>query len=145
MNKEHYIWENQEFRKDPYRLPDDYFHSFPERIMDRIRNQQSENMAKPTRFIQPWMAWVSSIAAILVLGWFGVRSFYWKPLQEVRFQEQIALVVYYYGNELNEGKLAGYFIDNDIELSNQSIGEVDALIQMEPDLAEEFIFESVGY
>jgi hypothetical protein len=145
MNKENYIWENQEFRKNPYRVPDEYFASFPDRIMDRIMDEQIDESVNYKRLLKPWMAWASSIAAVLIIGWFGVRSFYWKPLQEVRLQEQIALVVDYYGNELNEGRLAGYLIDNNIEVHNTTESEVNALIQMEPDLAEEFIFESVGF
>jgi hypothetical protein len=146
MNNENYIWENDRFRKDPYKVPEGYFEGFPDRLMDRL-NQSSSLQTTPEkhRMIRPWMAWVSGIAAIIVLGWFGVRNFYWKPLQEVRFQENITLFVDYYGEELHEGELAGFIEDNKIDFTKSSSNEMNELIQIEPDLAEEYIFESVGF
>ena len=90
------------------------------------------------------MVWVSGIAAVLVLGWFGLRTFYLKPLQEVRFQENITLFVDYYGEELHEGQLAGFLEDNKIDLKRQTTTDVNEIIQMDPDLAEEYVYESVG-
>jgi hypothetical protein len=146
MNNENYIWENDRFRKDPYKVPEGYFEGFADRLMDRL-NQSDTLLPAPDkrRMIRPWMAWVSGIAAIMVFGLFGVRNYYWKPLQEVRFQENIALFVDYYGEELHEGELAGFFEDNKIDLTRSSSNEVNELIQIEPDLAEEYIFESVGF
>ena len=146
MNNENYIWENDRFRKDPYKVPEGYFEGFPDRLMDRL-NQSGTlvSTSEKQRMIRPWMAWVSGIAAVMVLGWFGVRNFYWKPLQEVHFQENITLFVDYYGEELHEGELAGFLEDNKIDLTKSTSNEVNVLIQIEPDLAEEYIFESVGF
>ena len=144
MATEKNIWESDQFRKDPYKVPDGYFVEFPDRMMARIN--QSVILAAPSkvRIFRPWMTWVSGIAAILVLGWFGVRTFYWKPMQEVRFQENIALFVDFYGEELHEGDLAGYIEDNNIDVLKQSATEVNEMIQIEPDQAEEYIMESIG-
>jgi hypothetical protein len=91
------------------------------------------------------MAWVSGAAALIIVGWMGIRNYYWMPLQENRFQESIALMVDYYGEELHEGELAGYFEDNRIEVLGQGAADMMQVIQIEPDMAEEYIYESVGY
>jgi hypothetical protein len=145
MDTEKYIWENDRFRKNPYQVPDGYFAGFPDRMMDRLNKEVV--LATPTskRIFSPWMAWVSGIAAILVLGWFGVRTFYLKPLQEVRFQENVALFVDFYGEELHEGDLASYIEENKIDILKTSAIEVNELIQIEPDQAEEYILESIGF
>jgi len=145
MNKEKYIWEEDRFRKDPFLVPDGYFAGFPGRMMERMNRAGTDMTSEKPRLIKPWMVWVSGIAAVLVIGWFGIRTYYWKPLQEVRFQENIALFVDFYGEELHEGQLAGYFEGNKIELKLRTASEVNELIQIDPDLAEEYIYQSVGF
>ncbi|MCX6226798.1 MAG: hypothetical protein NTV01_18970 [Bacteroidia bacterium] len=145
MDEEKYIWENSRFRKDPYTMPDGYLAGFPDRMMERLMQPVNFKTPEHRRAIRPWMAWVSGIAAVLVVGWFGARTYYWKPLQEVRFQENIELFVDFYGGELHEGELAGYMEENKIDLKGQSTSEVNELIQIDPNLAEEYIYESVGF
>ncbi len=145
MNIEKNIWESEPFRKNPYQVPDGYFAGFPDRMMERLNKDVILAVPQNKRIFRPWMAWVSGIAAILVIGWFGVRTFYWNPLQEVRFQENIALFVDFYGEELHEGDLAGYIEDNKIDLIKQPSADVNELIQIEPDQAEEYIMESIGF
>ncbi len=145
MNKEKNIWEDNRFRKDPYKVPEGYFAGFPDRMMERLSQSALVVHTEKHRLLRPWMAWVSGIAAVLVIGWFGIRTYYWKPLQEVRFQEDIALFADFYGEELHEGQLAGFFEDNKIDIIKQATTEVNELIQIEPDLAEEYIYESVGF
>lgn len=144
MEKEKFNWEFDRFRKDPYMLPDGYFEGFADRMMERLKQPIPVMIPEHRRIIRPWMAWVSGVAAVLVFGWFGVRNLYLKPLQEVRFQESIALFVDYCGGELHEGQLAGYFEDNKIEVKGQATSDVNELIEIDPDLAEEYIYESVG-
>jgi hypothetical protein len=145
MSQDKYIWENDQFRKDPFAVPEGYFAGFPDRMMERIHEADLVVEPARVRILRPWMAWVSGIAAVLVIGWFGIRTFYQKPLQEVTIQENIALFVDFYGEELHEGELAGFIEDHEIDLKKQSDVEVNDLIQMEPDLAEEYIFESIGF
>jgi len=145
MNKENYIWENEGFRKDAFKVPDGYFAGFPDRMMEKLNQPVPVLTLQRRRLIRPWMAWVSGIAAIFIIGWFGFHNFYLKPLQEVRFQENISLFVDYYGGELHEGQLAGYFEENSIDIIKEASTEVNELIQIEPDLAEEYIYESVGF
>jgi hypothetical protein len=144
MNKDKYIWEVDRFRKDPYKVPEGYFDNFPDRMMERIN--QSGAVVHPGRISmnRSWIVWASGIAAVMVIGWFGFRNYYWKPLQEERFQENIALFVDFYGEELHEGQLAGYFEDNKIDLAKQATSDWSELVQIDPDLAEEYIYESVG-
>jgi len=145
VNKEKYIWEGNRFRKDPYKVPEGYFEDFPDRMMEQLNQAIMIKPMENRRLMRPWMAWVSGIAAVLVIGWFGIRTYYWQPLQEVRFQENIALFIDFYGEELHEGQLAGYFEDNKIDVKKQATTEVNEFIQLEPDLAEEYIYESVGF
>lgn len=145
MDKEKYIWENDRFRKDPYQVPDGYFAGFTERMMERVKQEPVIMTVERRRLIRPWMAWISGVAAVLLLGWFGLRTFYFKPMQEVRLQESIALFVDFYGQELHEGDLAGYIEDNKIDVLNKTSTEIDEMIQIEPDQAEEYIMESIGF
>lgn len=145
MKTKNYFWEDEQYRKDQYTVPEGYFAGFPDRMMERLTQEVSIEPLKKQRLIKPWMAWVSGIAAAIIIGWFGVRAYYWEPLQEVRFQENIALFVDFYGAEFHEGQLAGYMEDNKIDLKKQVSAEVNELIQMDPDLAEEYIYQSVGF
>lgn len=145
MDQEKFIWENDRFRKDPYHVPDGYFEGFTDRIMDRLKEDGSFVSQSKPRALRPWMAWVTGVAAVLAIGWFGIRTYYWKPLQEVRFQESISLFVDFFGEELHEGQLAGFFEDNKIDVKIQSTTEVNELIQIDPNLAEEYIYESIGF
>lgn len=145
MNNENFIWDNDRYRKDPYRLPEGYFASFPDRMMERMNQPDTLSNTEGRKLIRPWMAWASGIAALLITGWFGFRMYYWNPMQEERFQENIALLVDYYGEELHEGKLASYLEDNKIDLAKQATTDINELLQIEPDLAEQYIFESVGF
>jgi len=145
MNTNKNILEDIRDGKDPFKVPEDYFMNFPDRMMERINHSDIQVPVSRKRILRPWMAWVSGIAAVLVIGWFGLGNYYFKPLQEDRFQEGIALFVDYYGGELHEGQLAGYIEENKIELTDQSALVENALIQIEPGLAEEYIYESVGF
>lgn len=145
MNKENYIWENDRFRKDPYQVPEGYFAEFPDRMMDRIDLEMKKSSGAAKHLLRPWMAWVSGVAAFLVFGWFGIRTFYIQPLQETRYQEDISMLVEFYSQELHEGQLASYFADNKIDLELQSQEDASFIIQIDPDLAEEYIYESVGF
>jgi hypothetical protein len=144
MNKGKNIWEEEGFRKNPYKVPESYFAGFPDRMMQRLSLAASDEPVKRGKILRPWMAWASGIAAILAIGWFGIRTYYWKPLQEARFQERIALFVDFYGEELHEGSIAEFITDNNIVMSEQVQVNVDELVQTEPDLAEEYVYESLG-
>ncbi len=145
MDNNKYIWENDRFNKNPFKVPDGYFEGFPDRMLELLNQEVISAEAEKRRFIRPWMAWVSGVAAVLMLGWFGVRTYYWKPLQEVRYQENVAMFVDFYGEELHEGDLAGYIVDNKIDILKPAATEVNELIQIEPDQAEEYILESIGF
>ncbi len=145
MNKENFIWEKDGFNKNPYSVPDGYFAGFADRMMEQLMDPEVAAVRDKRRLIRPWMAWVSGIAAVLLVGWFGMQTLFVKPVNEASIQENIALMVDYYGEELHEGDLAGYFEDNKIDYKGQASIEVNALIQFEPNLAEEYIFESVGF
>lgn len=140
-----YNWENDRFQKDPFRVPDGYFAGFQDRMMDRIHQEKPDMEVVKGRLVKPWMVWISGIAAALVIGWFGIRTYYLTPLYELRFQEEIALMVDYYGEELHEGQLAGFLTDNKIEVGTTEATEVDEFIQIDPDLAEQYIYESIGF
>jgi hypothetical protein len=144
MSEDKFIWEEGGFRKDPYRLPDGYFTEFTGKMMDRVQHEAAVG-PHPRRILRPWIAWISGAAAILVIGWMGIRAYYWKPLQEVRFQESIALMVDYYGEELHEGELAGFFEENKIMMKGQGTADMLEVIQIEPDMAEQYIYESIGF
>ena len=144
MNMEKYNWENEGFRKDPFKVPEGYFAGFSDRMMERLNQEEPVVPIKNRSLIQPWMAWVSGIAAVMVFGWFGLKNYYLKPLQETRFQEGVALFVDYYGGELQEGQLADYIEDFNISIPEQTATEENPIVQMEPELTEEYIYESVG-
>ena len=112
--------------------------------MDRVQSEAPSGMQK-TKLLRPWLAWVSSAAAILVIGWIGIQAWYLKPLQESRLQESISLMVDYYGEELHEGELAGFIEDNQIYMNIPRSEDVMEVIQIEPDMTEEYIYESVGF
>lgn len=145
MENEQYIWERDHFKKDPFRIPDHYFDEFADRLMDRILSETGTSQKERKLRFSPWVAWVSGIAAVLVAGWFGFNSFYRDSVQETRYQENLSFLVDYYGEELHEGQLAGFLADNGLFVGSITGSDFDDLIQEDPALAEEIVYESVGY
>jgi hypothetical protein len=145
MENEKYIWERDHFKKDPYRIPDHYFDDFANRLMERVNCDPGNSQKERKLRLSPWVAWVSGIAAILVVGWLGFNSFYRTSAQETRLQENLSFLVDYYGEELHEGQLAGFLADNGLFVGSMSGSDLDDLIQVDPGLAEEIVYESVGY
>jgi len=139
------MWDKAEFRKDPYSVPQGYFNDFPDRLMERLLKEEALHDVGQKVLFRPWMAWVSSIAAVLAIGWIGLNSLYIKPIQELRFQESLSLIVDYYGEELHEGELAGYVSENELAIGAQTIMELDGLIMIDPGFAEQYIYETVGF
>jgi len=80
-----------------------------------------------------------------LVGWLGVHKFYREPMKEVTYQEKIELFVDFCGGELHEGQIASYLEDNRIDIKSQSTADMNELIQIEPELTEEYIYESVGF
>ena len=145
MKKENFIWENETFQKDPFKVPDGYFSSFPDRVMERIYEEDTQKSNIRHLHWKHWMSWVSGAAAVLLVGWLGVHNVYRESFKEVTYQEKIELFVDFCGGELHEGQIATYLEDNSIDLKSQSATDVNELIQIEPELTEEYIYESVGY
>ncbi|HBB93333.1 MAG: hypothetical protein A2X22_13495 [Bacteroidetes bacterium GWF2_49_14] len=143
MATEKYIWEKDGFRKDPYRIPQGYFESLGDRIISRIDPGTEAPLTVRPTLIRPWMTWVSGIAAVFVLGWFGLREFYLKPHQELQIQESLSHFTDYYGEELNEGLLAGFVADYEVEVSFLTQIDYQDLINAEPESTEELIYESI--
>ncbi len=143
MTTEKYKWESDGFRKDPFSIPEGYFESLGDRIISRIDPVSEAPVAERRSLVRPWMTWVSGIAAVLVLGWFGLREFYLKPHQETQIQESLSHFSDYYGEELNEGQLAGFVADYEVEVSFQTQVDYQDLINAEPESTEELIYESI--
>lgn len=129
-----------------FKVPPDYFEGLPDRIMDRIHKEgHSSDRAPRVRTFNPWMAWVSGAAAILVIGWFGFRTLFFQADQEKIRQQQIAYFIDYYGDDFNEGHLAGFIEEAGFEIVDTEITEYDELIEDEPDHTEALIYESIIY
>ena len=126
-------------------MPDGYFNDFPERLMVRLLQEDGVPAVARRALFRPWMALATGVAAVLVIGWIGFSFLYIKPVQEVRFQESLALIVDFYGEELHEGELAGYFAENELVVEIPTGSEVNGFIQIDPGLAEQYIYESVGF
>lgn len=145
MSEEKYIWEDKKFNKNPFRVPDGYFDHLSDRILSRVNENPVESIKVSHRILRPWMVWVSSAAAVLIMGWFGFQNLYLRPHQEAVFQEGVSLFVDYYAQELHEGELANYIADHQIDLTTSSAVDYNYLIQIEPEMTEEMIYESVNF
>jgi hypothetical protein len=145
MSEGKLIWEDKEFNKNPFRVPDGYFNQLSDRIMSRVTGQSAGSVRKSHRIIRPWIVWISSAAAVLVLGWFGFQSLYLKPHQEIVFQERLALFADYFSEELHGGQLADYLYENQIDMTSSSTVDYNYLLQSEPEITEELIYESVSF
>ena len=143
MTTEKYKWESDGFRKDPYSIPAGYFETLGDRVMSRVDPVTEAPAVVRRSLVRPWMTWVSGIAALLVLGWFGLQELYLKPHQELRIQESLSHFTDYYGEELNEGQLAGFVADYEVEMSFQTLVDYHDLINAEPESTEDLIYESI--
>jgi hypothetical protein len=144
MKEERFIWESGSFKKDPFKVPEGYFDNLSDRIMASIGEAPSSETNRRKSLIKPWMIWISSAAAVLVLGWFGISELYLKPHQEKAFQQELTLLVDYFAEELHEGQLAGYVEDYDVEVTFKTGVDFQDLIESEPEAAEEIIYQSLG-
>jgi len=140
------ILNNTQFRDGGFSVPDDYFRNLPEKIMDRIHLEGSSSVQKKTvRLYRPWMAWVSGMAAVLVIGWLGFSLFIQRPSDEALFQDRLQFLVEYSGNDLNEALLAGFIEEKGIVLNKQDNSDMESIIQIFPDQAEGLLYESIIY
>jgi hypothetical protein len=145
MSEEKYSWEVKEFNKNPFHVPDGYFDHLSDRILSHVTENPGATATVQHRIIRPWMVWVTSAAAVLIMGWFGFQNLYLKPHQEALFQEGVSLFVDYYAQELHAGELADYIADQQIDLTTTSAVDYNYLIQIEPEMTEEMIYESINY
>lgn len=67
------ILNEKELQNNPFRVPENYFDTLSERIMQRIDEEESKNLnaqkAKKIRFFQlPTMRWAAAVACVAVVG-----------------------------------------------------------------------------
>ena len=62
-------------RSNPFGTPEDYFQSFPDRLLDRIEEQeQSTFKSTLIRYLKPLLAMAASFALIFMLIYFPVKT-----------------------------------------------------------------------
>lgn len=130
---------------EPFRVPEGYFSGVTDRVLERIREEEAGSARVRVIRWKPVLTWVSGAAAILIIGMLGLRAFYLLPMRESRVREDIALFVEYYGEELQEVQLARYAEQSGIDLPVNQASGMDAIIEMEPESVEEFIYETIGF
>lgn len=91
-----------------FKIPDNYFDSFEERLMQKLPFE--ENDTKVIRLWQRQSFWISSVAAVFVLS-FGIWTYFAKSNVENTISSSDYLA---YENDLTAEDIAEHLTDEDI-------------------------------
>jgi hypothetical protein len=129
-----------------FKVPPGYFESLPGRVMVRIHHEESlRDKNRKIRLFYPWMAWVASAAAVLVVGLFALRVWMFQPDHDRIGRDRIESFMEYYGMDFNEEHLAGFAEESGYEIGTTEMDDYFELIEDDPGKTEAFIYESVIY
>lgn len=129
-------------KKDSFMVPDGYFDQLPDQIMQRIGEEETVKV-RSHRLPKRWLVWASTAAAVLVMGWFGIRHLYWLPLQEQRIEQEIAWLVEAYPDVMHEGTLVDYVLEAGIETEELFEDPIDMGLEYNPEWMIEINSKSI--
>lgn|GEM_PF-1988784 len=144
-NNKHITELPKPWKDHSFRVPEDYFDHLPDRIMQHITMEQDGVKSIRRPVIRRWIIRVSSAAAILLLGWLGVRSFYWLPHQEQLFQQELAMFIDASPVEWNEASLVDYAVEQEVETTTLFEESSTNLMEYNPDWDVYLNAESIIY
>ncbi len=144
MDKHNTILDYERLKKQHLSVPEGYFDELPGRVMARIRQESVCPIPYQRRRVsQPWMAWVSAAAVVILVAWLGIRTINRVPAQDDLLADKMQFMIEFYGQDLNEAILAGYMEDQDIQLSTNVNQDAQDLIFYHPDQVESLLYESI--
>ena len=92
-NEEEYVKTKMDGRKNPFRVPEDYFDSFADKLMEQLPEQQSVTKNTAERFyarVMPLRRWMYAAACLLVAVVSAVVWFSQKPVDTVEQPVHVA-------------------------------------------------------
>ena len=124
-------WKEKGREGNPFKVPDGYFDQFEDLMMERIKEVGED---KKVRLLTPKIVrWVSSIAAVLLLGFIGFQQLHLKPQQIKMEQETMYAVIEFYAQDLDEATLAEMMAENNVFDEEDTNSDDDLLDYMDVD------------
>ncbi|WP_250597028.1 hypothetical protein [Flavobacterium amniphilum] len=120
MNMKKFDLHNDPKIESGFRIPDDYFDSFENRIMQQVLAEEKE-----TKVIAVWQRqsfWISSVAAVFVLS-FGIWMYFVQNNAETTLSTSDYLA---YESDLTTEDIATHLTDEDIASIENEMNLYDA-------------------
>lgn len=121
MNKNHkHIELNSIDKNPPFKVPENYFETLNERIMDRVESESEiGTKIRFIRIIKPVLAVAASFALIFLMIYFPVKSIQPKMASQGIKSEQEFLDYYYYSDHIFMNTLETEVEEVDNEISTE--------------------------
>ena len=104
-------------KENPFRVPKGYFSESRASILKTIR-KEGVNSETRTIKLRPVLAWISGIAASLLIGFLLFQNLYVRPEQERRVAQKIEWFLNYANPGMDLDALAYYAADEGISLDD---------------------------
>lgn len=132
--------------QEPFKVPEGYFEGVPERVMDRIHKEETTGRTRQAGFqIRRWQIWTGAAAAVLIIGWLGFSQLFLEPLQEKKYQQEIAWLVEIATYELNENIVVSYLSDINYDWKENQVNEEQEALLSDPEFMRNLTLESIIY
>lgn len=129
-------------KKNPFKVPGNYFDSFPEKLDKRIHAGASGKISKAERFwqvLRPQIALAAAITGFALIGYFGLRTFV-QTGQESLSDEEITGYMDYYQDDFADYYLLSVLEENDFYFEEEE--ELESwYYEDDPDLYIEYLYQ----
>ena len=131
MNKDREIADKLDgMKKDlPFSLPENYFENFPEKLQERLETRQKSGLFEKTyRLVRPQLAIAAALAALILSGYFIVKSTLDAGRQTDVVKEYAEIIDYYIYDFDDETIMAVFTEENNLNYLNHNF-EAEEIIQ----------------
>ena len=128
LNKK--MWQRGDV-ENPFLVPDGYFEDFQSRMMKVI--QGTEKRPRGRVISIKLTRWVSSVAAVLLLGFIGFQQLYLKPMHDLRAKDAMYSVFEYFAMDMDDLSMTKLIADNEVFDMEASNDQADLLEWMNVD------------
>jgi hypothetical protein len=115
-------------KDNPFLVPDNYFESFPQRLGQRLQENNPAGLTAARNFrsvLKHQLAAAAAIAVLLVAGYFGVRNFVFQQ-DMMLTTEEIQGYIEYYHHEFRELYFLGMIDHHEDFYLDESLYPADA-------------------
>ena len=102
-------------KENPFSVPQGYFNDFQQHIQERVKAEKEDSVKVPVQSRVPRLVWISSVAAVFIIGFFILRNIEGTGAKRPLSQEEIAYAFEQEILDLDELELL-----NNLDVMNQN-------------------------